>query len=67
MNGGTTPVGVHYHACYERHDPGATHPESPARYRALRAALEELPPEIVRLPGRARAGAGSCATPISNA
>jgi len=53
MNGGTTPVGVHYHACYERHDPGATHPESPARYRALRAALEELPPEIVRLPGRA--------------
>ena len=51
MNG--KPIlGVHYDACYERHDTGQGHPESPARYRVLREALETLPPEIVRLPGR---------------
>jgi acetoin utilization deacetylase AcuC-like enzyme len=52
MSGGTAPVGVHYDACYERHDTGPTHPESPTRYRTLRGALEELPPDIIRLPGR---------------
>lgn len=45
-------VGVHYDAQYERHDTGPGHPESAGRYRVLRAALEELPPEFVRLPGR---------------
>lgn len=46
------PVGVHFNACYERHDTGPRHPESAARYRVLEAALEALPPEFVRLPGR---------------
>jgi acetoin utilization deacetylase AcuC-like enzyme len=45
-------IGVHYDACYERHDTGHGHPESANRYRVLRAALETLPLEIVRLPGR---------------
>lgn len=45
-------IGVHYDACYERHDTGPGHPESATRYRVLREALETLPPEIVRLPGR---------------
>ncbi|MGZ0655506.1 GNAT family N-acetyltransferase [Coraliomargarita sp. W4R53] len=45
-------LGVHYSADYERHDTGAGHPESAERYRMLRTALEELPPEILRLPGR---------------
>ena len=40
---------MHYAADYERHDTGPGHPESAYRYRALRAALESLPPEIVRL------------------
>ena len=46
------PIGVHYHERYERHDTGPWHPESPNRYRTLCAALEDLPDEIVRLPGR---------------
>lgn len=45
-------TGVHYSAAYERHDTGVCHPESPERYRALTAALEELPDRVVRLPGR---------------
>jgi len=45
-------IGVHYDACYEHHDTGPGHPESANRYRILREALESLPPEIVRLPGR---------------
>jgi len=48
-------VGVHYDAIYEKHDTGPWHPESATRYRVLRAALEELPAEVVRIPGR-RAG-----------
>jgi acetoin utilization deacetylase AcuC-like enzyme len=48
-------IGVHYDADYERHDTGPGHPESAHRYRVLRAALEGLPPEIVRLPGGRRA------------
>ena len=48
-------IGVHYDADYERHDTGPGHPESASRYRALRAALEGLPPEIVRLPRGRRA------------
>lgn len=46
------PIGVHYDPCYERHDTGPGHPESAARYRVLLEALEKLPPDIVRLPGR---------------
>ncbi|MCW1923298.1 histone deacetylase [Luteolibacter arcticus] len=46
------PIGVHYDPCYERHDTGPGHPESAARYRVLREALEKLPRGIVRLPGR---------------
>lgn len=46
------PLGVHYSANYERHDTGAGHPESAARYQKLRKALADLPPEILRLPGR---------------
>lgn len=45
-------VGVHFDAGYERHDTGPWHPESAERYRVLRAALEELPAEIVKVPGR---------------
>jgi acetoin utilization deacetylase AcuC-like enzyme len=45
-------TGVHYDARYERHDTGPWHPESAMRYRALRAALEELPDEVVRIPSR---------------
>jgi acetoin utilization deacetylase AcuC-like enzyme len=43
---------VHYDPIYERHDTGPYHPESAHRYRVLMAALEELPPEILRLRGR---------------
>ena len=46
------PIGVHYDSCYERHDTGHGHPESAARYRVLREALDRLPEDIVRLPGR---------------
>jgi acetoin utilization deacetylase AcuC-like enzyme len=45
-------TGVHYDALYEKHDTGPGHPESAGRYRVLRSALEELPPEFVWLPGR---------------
>ena len=52
MSGDKRKTGVHYNAEYEKHDTGPYHPESAARYRVLRAALEELPPEFVRLRGR---------------
>jgi acetoin utilization deacetylase AcuC-like enzyme/acyl-CoA hydrolase len=45
-------LGLHYSANYERHDTGTGHPESAARYRQLREALSDLPPEMIRLPGR---------------
>ncbi|QJE97446.1 histone deacetylase family protein [Luteolibacter luteus] len=48
----TQRTGIHYDSCYEHHETGPGHPESPARYRALRAALEELPEDFVRLPRR---------------
>lgn len=48
-------IGVHYDADYERHDTGPGHPESAERYRVLRTALADLPPEVVRLPGGRRA------------
>ncbi len=50
-------AGIHYHAGYERHETGPWHPESATRYRALSAALEDLPPEVVRIPGRRAATA----------
>jgi acetoin utilization deacetylase AcuC-like enzyme len=52
MTKGNKGVGVHYDPCYERHDTGRGHPESAARYRVLKAALETLPGEFVRLAGR---------------
>jgi acetoin utilization deacetylase AcuC-like enzyme len=52
MNRNPRKTGIHCDAKYERHDTGPWHPESATRYRALRAALEELPEEIVRIPGR---------------
>lgn len=52
MSGTSKPVGVHYDACYERHDTGPGHPESARRYQVLRAALAGLPPEYARLPCR---------------
>lgn len=52
MNDSSRNIGVHYDALYEKHDTGPFHPESAERYRALRAALEDLPVEIVRLRGR---------------
>lgn len=45
-------IGVHYSNTYERHDTGPYHPESANRYHVLAAALEELPSEIIHLPGR---------------
>ena len=45
-------TGVHYDAIYEKHDTGPYHPESAERYRVLRAALEELPEDFVRVAGR---------------
>ncbi len=45
-------VGIHFDAVYEKHDTGPYHPESAARYRVLEAALEALPSEFERLPGR---------------
>lgn len=50
-NGGRK-IGVHFDRKYERHDTGHGHPESASRYEVLAAALDTLPPEIVRLPGR---------------
>jgi len=52
MSDTTRTTGVHYDAIYEKHDTGPGHPESATRYRTLCAALEELPDEFVRLPGR---------------
>lgn len=51
-------VGVHYDADYERHDTGPGHPESAHRYQVLRRALEQLPPEVVRLSRGRRATVG---------
>ena len=45
-------IAVHYDPIYERHDTGPYHPESAHRYRVLASALEELPPDILRLRGR---------------
>ncbi len=52
MSEGKRKVGIHFDARYERHDTGPYHPESAARYRALTAALEDLPVEFVKIPGR---------------
>jgi acetoin utilization deacetylase AcuC-like enzyme len=52
MSAESRKAGVHFDAIYEKHDTGPGHPESAARYRVLAAALDALPPEIVRLPGR---------------
>ncbi|MBC8126435.1 MAG: histone deacetylase [Gloeobacteraceae cyanobacterium ES-bin-144] len=52
MSGTSRKVGVHFDTTYERHDTGPNHPESAERYRVLEAALNDLPPEIVRLGGR---------------
>ena len=52
MSGANRPTGVHFSDAYLRHDTGPYHPESAVRYRALAAALEELPEQIVKLPGR---------------
>lgn len=52
MSGSIRPTGVHFSDAYLRHDTGPYHPESAGRYRALAAALEDLPEEIVKLPGR---------------
>ncbi len=52
MTSQKTVIGVHYDACYERHQTGAGHPESATRYQVLRKALEALPPEVIRLPAR---------------
>jgi acetoin utilization deacetylase AcuC-like enzyme len=52
MSSTSRKIGVHFDAAYERHDTGPYHPESAARYRVLAAALEDLPEEIVKVPGR---------------
>jgi len=52
MSGATRTAGIHYDAVYLKHDTGPCHPESATRYLALMAALEDLPPEFVRLGGR---------------
>lgn len=52
MKSSPRKIGVHFDSCYERHDTGPNHPESADRYRILEAALAELPPKFVRLPGR---------------
>jgi acetoin utilization deacetylase AcuC-like enzyme len=52
MTGLQRRVGVHFSDAYERHDTGPYHPESAVRYRALASALEDLPHEFVKLPGR---------------
>jgi acetoin utilization deacetylase AcuC-like enzyme len=58
MNRASRIIGVHYDADYERHKTGLGHPESATRYSVLRHALEQLPPEIVRLPSGRRATVG---------
>lgn len=45
-------VGIHFDAKYDRHDTGPWHPESATRYRALSAALEDLPAAFSKVPGR---------------
>lgn len=45
-------VGIHFNEFYERHDTGPYHPESAARYRVLVSALEDLPVDFQKLPGR---------------
>lgn len=52
MTSSNKNTGVHFSDIYLRHDTGPRHPESAGRYRVLASALEDLPPEIVRLPGR---------------
>lgn len=52
MSPATRTVGIHYDSVYEKHDTGPGHPESARRYRVLKAALETLPQEFLRLPGR---------------
>ena len=52
MNENKRRVGIHFNEVYEKHDTGPYHPESATRYRVLTSALEDLPEEIVRLPGR---------------
>jgi acetoin utilization deacetylase AcuC-like enzyme len=52
MNHSHRRIGVHYDAIYEKHDTGPYHPESAARYRVLRSALDELPEEYLRVAGR---------------
>ena len=52
MNDTKRRVGIHFNDVYEKHDTGPYHPESATRYRVLTSALEDLPEEIVRLPGR---------------
>lgn len=52
MNDTKRRVGIHFNDVYEKHDTGPYHPESAARYRVLTSALEDLPEEMVRLPGR---------------
>jgi acetoin utilization deacetylase AcuC-like enzyme len=41
------PVPVFSHASCERHDPGAGHPEAPARLRAVRERLEREPAAVL--------------------
>lgn len=45
-------VGIHHDAKYEKHDTGPYHPESANRYHVLSSALEELPDDFPRIPGR---------------
>lgn len=52
MNGTPRKIGIHFDAKYDRHDTGPWHPESATRYRALAAALEDLPEAFVKVPGR---------------
>ncbi len=53
MNGTPRRIGIHFDAKYDRHDTGPWHPESVTRYRALSAALEDLPESFAKVPGRA--------------
>lgn len=44
--------GIHHDSCYLRHDTGPGHPESAHRYRVLEMAMDALPADFTRLPGR---------------
>jgi acetoin utilization deacetylase AcuC-like enzyme len=55
MSADPRKAGIHFSAVYEKHDTGPGHPESAERYRVLEAALDALPPEFLRLPGRTAA------------